>query len=87
MDEIKEKKIKKKKVEKKILKNKNNEGRSTYRLTIPKEWLEDMMNDDNDDNSLSIGEDDSVVLEYIESLKTISVKRKEKKDKEEPEEK
>lgn len=85
MDEIKENKIKKKKVEKKILKNKNTEGRSTYRLTIPKEWLEDMMKDDND-NSLSICEDDSVVLEYIESLKTISVKRKEK-DKEEPEEK
>lgn len=84
MDE-KENKIKKKKVEKKILKNKNTEGRSTYRLTIPKEWLEDMMKNDND-NSLSICEDDSVVLEYIESLKTISVKRKEK-DKEEPEEK
>nr|WP_317279446.1 hypothetical protein [uncultured Fusobacterium sp.] len=75
MDEIKENKIKKKKVEKKILKNKNTEGRSSYRLTIPKEWFEDMMNDD-DDNSLSIGEDDSVVLEYSESLKTISVKRK-----------
>lgn len=86
MDEIKENKIKKKKVEKKILKNKNTEGRPTYRLTIPKEWFEDMMNDDND-NSLSIGEDDSLVLEYIESTKTISVKRKEKKDKEEPEEK
>lgn len=82
----KENKIKKKKVEKKILKNKNTEGRSTYRLTIPKEWFEDMMNND-DDNSLSIGEDDSVVLEYTESTKTISVKRKEKKDKEEPEEK
>ncbi|WP_294064794.1 hypothetical protein [uncultured Fusobacterium sp.] len=86
MDEIKENKIKKKKVEKKILKNKNTEGRSSYRLTIPKEWFEDMMNNDND-NSLSIGEDDSLVLEYIESTKTISVKRKEKKDKEEPEEK
>ena len=87
MDELKEEKIKNKKIEKKILKNKNSEGRSTYRLTIPKEWLEDMMNDDNDDNSLFISEDDSVVLEYIESLKTISVKRKEKKDKEELEEK
>lgn len=86
MDELKEEKIKNKKIEKKILKNKNTEGRSTYRLTIPKEWFEDMMNDDND-NSLSIGEDDSLVLEYIESTKTISVKRKEKKDKEEPEEK
>lgn len=86
MDDIKENKIKKKKVEKKIFKNKNPEGRSTYRLTIPKEWFEDMMKNDND-NSLSICEDDSVILEYIESTKTISVKRKEKKDKEEPEEK
>lgn len=68
----KEEKIRKKKIEKKILKNRNSAGQITYRLTIPKEWVNDMMNNDN----LALCEDDSVVLEYIESAKTISVKKK-----------
>lgn len=68
MKERKKGEIKKKKVEKKLTKSKNGSGRTTYKVIIPKEWVEDM----------KVCEDDSIVLEYLESSKQISVTKKSK---------
>ena len=68
MKERKKGEIKKKKVEKKLTKSNNGSGRTTYKVIIPKEWVEDM----------KVCEDDSIVLEYLESSKQISVTKKNK---------